>query len=234
MRIAKTDVIAGLPAAAARDVMKLFGRRELPADYARDALARHGITTPPDAVVQALAAAGYLRVANERHGVQWTTTIQGNALGMASFGRPISRKTADRLLAELIQRARDYNAHPGKPMFVRSLTIFGSYLDETVDPLGDLDVGLSHGARTTDTAVLRRYSKASGRTFPSFIDELFWPQQELFLFLKNRSAAISLTTEDLSAITDRTRVVYSIGDDPAAVPPGEEPSPWKSQPGATL
>ncbi|WP_202129062.1 hypothetical protein [Pseudarthrobacter sp. ATCC 49987] len=219
MRIAKTDVIAGLPAAAARDVMKVFGRRELPADFAGDVLARHGIPTPADAVVQALAGAGYLTVANEYHGVQWTTTVQGNALGMASFGKPIARKTADRLLAELIQRARDYNADPGKPMFVRSLTIFGSYLDEAVDPLGDLDVGLSHGSRITDSAVLRRYSKASGRTFKSYIDELFWPQQELFLFLKNRSAAINITIEDLSAITDLTRVVYSIDEDPGAGAP---------------
>lgn len=219
MRIAKTDMIADLPAAAARDVMKVFARRELPADYAEDALARHGITTPADAVVTALAEAGYLRVANEYHGVQWTTTVQGNALGMASFGKPITRKTADRLLTELIQRARDYNADPGKLMFVRSLTIFGSYLDEAVDPLGDLDVGLTQGQRTTDTDVLRRYSKASGREFRSYIDELFWPQHELALLLKNRSAAISLTTEDLSAITDRTRVVYAIEDDAGAIAP---------------
>lgn len=55
---------------------------------------------------------------------------------MASFGIPISRKTADRLVEELIQRAKDYNAAAAKPMFVQSLTVFGSYLDETVDPLG--------------------------------------------------------------------------------------------------
>lgn len=160
-----------------------------------------------------------MTVATEYRGVEWTTTILGNALGMASFGKPISRKTADRLVAELIQRARDYNADPGKLMFVRSLTLFGSYLDESVDPLGDLDVGLSHGPRTTDSAVLRRYSKASGRNFRSYIDERFWRQQELFLFLKNRSAAISLTLEDLSVITDRTRVVYSIDEDPGAIAP---------------
>lgn len=234
MRIAKTDVIAGLPAAAARDIMKVFGSQELPAEYAGEVLARYGIATPADVVVKALADAGYLTVDNEYRDVEWTTTIQGNALGMASFGKPISRKTADRLLDELIQRARSYNADPGKPMFVRTLTIFGSYLDEAVDPLGDLDVGLVQGQRTSDDAELRRYTRASGRTFKTYIDQLFWPQRELFLLLKNRSAAINITLEDLSDLTDRTRIVYSIGEDAGAVPPPGEEASSKSPSAATM
>ncbi|HEX9088865.1 MAG TPA: hypothetical protein VF867_15210 [Arthrobacter sp.] len=220
MRIAKTDVIAGLPAAAAREIMRQYVQ-EGGLYLAEEVLKKHGVVAPAGPVLANLVGLGYLEAGHYRGdaGPWWITTLQGNALGIASFGKPISRKTADRLLAELIQRARDYNADPGKLMFVRSLTIFGSYLDEAVDPLGDLDVGLSHGPRTTDTAMLRRYSKASGRQFRSFIDELFWPQHELAMFLKNRSTAISLTTEDLAAITNRSRVVYSIDEDPGAIHP---------------
>jgi hypothetical protein len=55
-----------------------------------------------EAVLAGLEAVGYMekvRVDNDGD-VQWDTTIQGNALAMASFGKPISRKTAaDRLVS---------------------------------------------------------------------------------------------------------------------------------------
>lgn len=60
--------------------------------------------------------------------VWWDTTIEGNALTMASFGKPISRKTADRLVSGLLERAHAYNADPDKPLFINALKVFGSYL----------------------------------------------------------------------------------------------------------
>lgn len=219
MRLSRSDTVGGLPAVVVRTLMKQYGRGECGTYDAEQILAKHGIDTPAHDVLTTLTELGYLETGTDwNSGSWWTTTIQGNALGMASFGKPITRRTADRLLEELIGRAKAYNADPAKLMYVRSLTVFGSYLNDT-DQLGDLDIGLDHGRRTNDPAASRRYARASGRTFNSFIDELFWPQQELFLHLKNRSAAISLTTEDLSAITDRTRVVYTIGSDPEAIQP---------------
>lgn len=219
MRLSKTDLIGGLPAAAAREIMRHYQSEDGPYQAGR-ILDKHGIDTPPAEVLTKLTGLGYLETGSYRGdaGPWWVTTVLGNSLGMASFGKPISRATADRLLEEIIGRAKAYNADPGKLMYVSSLTVFGSYLDD-LDRLGDLDVGLAFGRRTSDPAASRRYARASGRFFNSFIDELFWPQQELFLHLKNRSTAISLTTEDLSAITDRTRVVYAIESDPGAIQP---------------
>lgn len=72
------------------------------------------------AVFAALEVAGYMervRVDNDGY-VWWDTTIQGNPLAMASSGKPISRKTAERLISGLLERARAYNAVPRKPMFI--------------------------------------------------------------------------------------------------------------------
>ncbi|WP_238703487.1 hypothetical protein [Arthrobacter sp. TS-15] len=95
-------------------------------------------------------------------------TILGNALAMAGFGKPITRKTADRLVAGLLERARDYNADGGKPLFVERLRIFGSYLRPDVDPLGDVDVELIFGRRITEPKAIHDYMKASGRMFNSY------------------------------------------------------------------
>jgi hypothetical protein len=98
VRVSKTDVIAGLPAELARAIVRKFRGRQMVAEIAEDLLAGTGFEL--DAVFADLESAGYLeKIRTDRQGdVWWDTTILGNALAMASFGRPISRKTADRLV----------------------------------------------------------------------------------------------------------------------------------------
>jgi hypothetical protein len=115
-------------------------------------------------VFAGLEAAGHMeqvRVDNDGE-VRWDTTIQGNALAMATFGKPISRKNADRLVSGLLERAQAHNADPGKPMFIDTLRVFGSYLSPEIDPLGDVDIELSYGRRITDQRALSNYTRASG------------------------------------------------------------------------
>jgi hypothetical protein len=138
---------------------------------------------------------------------------------MASFGKPISRKTADRLVSGLLERTQAYNADPDKPMFIDSLRVFGSYLSPEIDPIGDVDVELTYGRRITDRNALANYTRASGRSFGTYVDQVFWPQTELFLHLKKRSSFINITLEDITRITDRFETIYSIDADPRAVPP---------------
>lgn len=219
MRVSKTDVIAGLPAELARAICRKFRGRQMVAEIAEELL--KGTEFELSAVFADLEAAGYLeKIRVDNHGdTWWDTTILGNSLAMASFGRPISRKTADRLVIELLQRARAYNADPSKPMFIDTLRVFGSYLDAEVDPVGDVDVELAYGRRIADMAELRAYTRASGRSFNTYMDELLWPSTELFLHLKKRSAFISLTTEDITLLTASFRTIYRIDDDRQAVPP---------------
>ncbi|QOT19506.1 hypothetical protein [Paenarthrobacter sp. YJN-5] len=221
MRVSKTDVIAGLPAELARAICRKFRGRETVAEIAEDLLAGTGFDL--QTVFADLEAAGYLeKIRTDQDGdVWWDTTILGNSLAMASFGRPISRKTADRLVVELLGRARAYNADTSKPMFIDTLRVFGSYLDPEVDPVGDVDIELTYGRRITDQAALRAYTRASGRSFNTYMDELMWPSQELFLYLKKRSAFISITLEDITLLTANFRTIYRIDDDRQAVVPAD-------------
>jgi hypothetical protein len=102
---------------------------------------------------------------------------------------------------------------------VKRLRIFGSYLNPAVDPLGDLDVELVIGRRAIDPKLIIGYSQQSGRTFDTCFDRLFWPERELLLFLRNRSAAINITQEDVDNLSGPVAVVYSIAEDPGAIAP---------------
>lgn len=95
--------------------------------------------------------------------IWWDPTIQGNALAMASFGKPISRKTAERLVSGLLERAQTYNADPDKPMFVNTLRVFGSDLSPEIDPIGDVDIELTYGRRITRPK--RRCRTTQGPTY---------------------------------------------------------------------
>lgn len=219
MRVVKTDTVAVLPAVLTRSIVRKFRGREMVAEAVADLL--EGTGYEYEAVLAELEAAGYMeKVRVDTQGdVWWDSTIQGNALAMASFGKPISRKTADRLVAGLVERAHTYNGDPGKPLFIGTLRVFGSYLSPGIDPLGDVDLELTYGRKITDRQALSDYTKATGRSFNTYMDQLMWPQTELVRHLKKRSASINITLEDITRITDTFDTIYSIDADPGAVPP---------------
>jgi hypothetical protein len=204
----------------ARDFLRRVRLTDFDEEWALSLLESAGAADPRSTLVRFEGDRHIERADHSPDGHRWwTTTTLGNALAMASFGKPITRKTADRLVAEMLDRARAYNADPGKPRYVQRLRILGSYLDQSVDPLGDVDVELVLGRRVNDPKEILRYATASGRSFPTYIDRLLWPQTEVVQILRNRSAAISITMEDIERLTDKVETVYSIYEDSGAVPP---------------
>ncbi len=222
MRVSKSDTICGLAAPAARQLMRAY-YDDRPVEVACDVLGVNQDAAQDQ--MRAFEAAGYVERSGLAHvrGDWWATTVKGNALANASFGKPISRATAARLLGQVIDRARAYNADPSRLLTVTEIVAFGSYLDPAADPLGDLDLAVSTVRRDTDgqryVDKVLEYARASGRSFSAFHDRLFWPAWELRMILKNRSSALSMTDEDVRKLTDRFEVVYAVGEDPDAIPP---------------
>jgi predicted nucleotidyltransferase len=223
MPAAKSDTICGLSASAARQLMRAY-YDDRPAEVACDVLGVNQDAARDQ--IRAFEAAGYVERSSLAHAAGddwWTTTVKGNALANASFGKPITRATATRLLDQVIGRARAYNTDPDRLLTITEIVVFGSYLDPAVDPLGDLDLAVATARRETDgqryVDKALEYARASGHSFSAFPDRLFWPARELRMILKNRSPAISITDEDVRQLTDRFKVVYTARDDPDAIPP---------------
>jgi hypothetical protein len=214
MRLSRGDQIAGIPAADARELMRRFD------DAAPETMIGSWIdigSRTGAEVARAFEDAGYLEFHEiDRDGVTWwKSTTDGSALAQASFNRPIKRATAERLLAGVIDRAKIFNIDASHLIDITELVVFGSYLDPGVQRLGDLDVGVAFRSRISATTapadqreILLGYARASGRPISNLFEALSWPEKEALMILRNGSAAIKLTDENVRTLTDRWEVVY--------------------------
>ena len=80
---------------------------------------------------------------------------------------------------------------------VSNVIIFGSYLSK-IDRINDIDVAVEILPKFEKDEQLKRNMKrieeveVKGKYFSCFIDRLFYPEMEVFKFLKSGSRAISL------------------------------------------
>ncbi|MBC7631273.1 hypothetical protein [Aeromicrobium sp.] len=57
--------------------------------------------------------------------------------------------------------------------------------------------------------ILLSYARANGRPVNDLLVVMSWPDKEALTILRNRSAFINLTLEDVRTLTDRWKVVHS-------------------------
>ncbi len=214
VRITKGQVIAGVEAVRLRDALRRLKEYEFFAGAVSDRL-----KAPEDQaheLVRALIAAGLVEERERTLDRQtYGLTLAGSALANAGAGKPVSRAVARRHLESLVERAQAVNACDEYLVWVDRIVCFGSYLDESVDRVGDVDVAIELNPRfDTETFIARsrervKLAAAAGRRFYSLFDELSWPETEVQLFLKARSAVLSFTTtNDRILEQTTTQVVY--------------------------
>jgi hypothetical protein len=226
MRISADDVICGVSAPAALELM----RRYCSARPAESACRVLGVCQ--EAAQDQLAlfeAAGYLTRENSgslENGASWLATSRGTALAQASVGKPGRRVTAGRRVEQVLARARAYNADPGRLLTIARITVPGSYLDPAECYGGGLELAVYVMRRECDRDLYVRkvlaYARASGRRFGAFHELIYWPDRELRMVLKNRSPDISITDDDTGSLAGRLEPVYAVSDDPGAIAPAPD------------
>jgi predicted nucleotidyltransferase len=195
MRIDPKATISGWPTLTLRKVLRrLRGRlswtlqdleacAELPAGKGR-------------ALAQVLRAEGL--VEGSRHGV-WTLTQAALTFSAATAARPVTRATAERALAQFLDRVRRVDQEPYFLAKVTRLVLFGSMLKPEVQRLSDVDLAVELTPKEVDwerAQVLNRQRAeelaSRGHQFRSFLEVEHCWHRETFKFLKGRSCVIAL------------------------------------------
>ena len=117
-------------------------------------------------VLEAMIRTGYLEGTDE----PFRPTSKLKQLAAAKISRGISRAEAERLLQDVIDRARHVNARPAEfCMRVANLGVFGSYLG-SADLLGDLDIAVKlEPLPQADMSILEVFEASFGRKVVRFL-----------------------------------------------------------------
>lgn len=200
MRVRSTDIVAGVPAKEARAIVREIREHDtqgLPVEYLETRVGREVLTRFVDE--------GFLEPTTPHHADRpacLMTTIRGNALAGASFGPPTPRAKAQRELEAFLDRVREVNANPDLMYWIVHVDLFGSFLDPTIDPVGDIDLAVEFRGRwdPNDHARFRLWSRerveATGPASLDAMQQTYWPKREVDLRLKNRRPVLSICESD--------------------------------------
>jgi len=220
VRLDRKVIIAGQPIKRVRDFLRSY-RDGRPAP---DAVIEFFDTDPDtaNAIIGAMVARGLIAEAPEpwdRRPVVYTVTELGVRFAAASLLKPIARPKADRIVSDLLARVEDVNARDDLIHFVGEVRAFGSYITDAPE-VGDIDLAISliakpppPGKKFTQWHLER--ARQSGRFFGSYIDKLFYSQNEVRRLIKGRNQYVSIhPMSDLDELKIESRALYKSPDRP--------------------
>lgn len=205
MRIDGDQKIAGFPAIEIRRLMRDSVSGQTSLRQVRERLSCSKAVA--NAVLADLQREGFLSSADSRVEV----SLKGIALAQATAAKPLLRSGAERLLSELVQRAKLINADDGWAYRVDTLAVFGSFAKGAERP-NDVDVACKlvprwNGEAQREAEQRRREVHIS--QFRSIVHCVYWPQHEIVRFLKARSRGLSIHAwDDLILKQDKHEVIF--------------------------
>ena len=188
MRIEKGQKIVGHPALHVRRIMREAARRHLTPQRVQEILGCSDSSARK--VISDLEAEGFVESVKGRVEV----SIKGNSLAMARTATPLRCQTAERLIADVVNRAYAVNRDEKWAYRIRTLVLFGSCVRGKKRP-NDVDVACELAPRFGDErqSLLEQNRRAArGQAFRNLSQWGSWPKMEVFQFLKSRSRGLSI------------------------------------------
>ena len=212
MKLNSNDLICGIKAKLIRD---FFAKHEQIQDpegsYATDFTVL-GLSTQKDIklFIEKLEKEGYY-AKKTTYNKDFYWERENKALGITNvkFIKRISRAKADKILNDLIKRIKELKEDSYYISYVTEARIFGSYLDDKAEDLGDIDVQIDLGLKPGCT-----YKQAnkigwerSGHKNLNFLMHISYANEtEPKLFLKNRNRYLSFNVD--SNETHKHKIIY--------------------------
>lgn len=206
MRLEKNQLIGGLPA---RDVRRFM--RSAAGCIIRPCTVMHLLGFQEEAARRLLGrfeSEGLVTATNDH----WQATAKGHALAMATAAPPLKKRTAERLLAEVVTRARAIKADGRWAYRVATIVLFGSVVAGKVRP-NDVDIGCKLVQRFSgqkQQALEDKRRNLRERKFSNLSECLAWPKLEVLKELKSRSRGLSIQEfADWSIAKKDHRIIFS-------------------------
>ena len=171
-------------------------------------------------LIRLLLNEGLLEIPGNTH-EEYSNTLKGNSLACASAAKPLTRATANKNIAEFLERVREVNTNNHFLFKVIKVEIFGSFLTSK-ERISDIDLIIYLKKKINDHELYDKAYRekidqaiANGRSFSNVGDKPCWPEHEVKLFLKSRSRAISLHTDSdgiTELVADSKKTIYELNE----------------------
>jgi predicted nucleotidyltransferase len=231
MRIDPKSLIGGCPALVVRKALRNLRTADEWGLLALEAAAN----LSPGAgrtLAKALLKNGLIEL---REPGMWTVTQAGRTMAAATAARRVSRSTAEKALAQFLDRVIRVNNDPYFLARVTRLVLYGSMLRPEVEWLSDVDLAVQVEAKEKDFDRLRAQTldrvddlAASGHRFRDFLEREGWWYFETRRFLKGGSRVISLAdynVEKALVLAGPHRVLIGVPEELPAEAEPEAPKP---------
>jgi predicted nucleotidyltransferase/predicted transcriptional regulator len=136
---------------------------------------------------------------DKKYGIEYQLTAKGQSLCAARSVPPLNKAKADIIFNEFMQRIEEINNNDYYLCKVEKALLFGSYLNSENKDFGDIDIAIELKRKIDDfdeynNARKKRIQEVRqiGKHIANYGEELFYPENEVRLKLKNRSRYISL------------------------------------------
>jgi DNA-binding MarR family transcriptional regulator len=193
MRIEPNEIIAGMPATQTRALLRRIDEGRITPEVVAELLTCRKIRA--SRIIRQLEAEGYVTAKRDRHlGDHWESTVKGKALAAATAARPLHRETAERLVADLLERVRLVNADDQWAYRIQTVALFGSCVGPKERP-NDVDIACKLVPRWRESNRQETHEqerRARCGRFANTLEWAYWPQKEVLKFLRARSRGLSI------------------------------------------
>ncbi|MBV9500808.1 MAG: hypothetical protein JO138_15660 [Acidobacteriaceae bacterium] len=210
MRIQRDQKIVGYPALLVRQLMRETVGRSITPRYVQEILKCSDFSARR--VMRKLEVEGFAQFVQGH----LEPSTKGSALAMAKASPALRRKTAERLISEVIDRARSLNRDEKWPYRIGRLVIFGSCARGAERP-NDVDIACELVPRFKgEEQRLKEQIRRRGRdvVFRSVVQWASWPRLEVLRFLKGGACGLSIHELDKWVLNlDEHRIIFTDRDE---------------------
>ncbi len=212
MKLNSNDLICGIKAKLIRN---FFAKHEQIRDpkrlYATDFTAL-GLSTQKDIrlFIKKLENEGYYaKKTTHNKDIYWERENKALSITNVKFIKRISRAKADKILNDFIERIKQLKEDTYYISYVTEARVFGSYLDDKAEDLGDIDIQIDLGLKPGYTHKLASkigWERSEHKNLNFIMHICYANETEPKLFLKNRNRYLSFN--DDSKETHKHKIIY--------------------------
>ena len=212
MKLNSNDLICGIKAKLIRDFFTKNEQLQDPDGPHATNFTMLGLNTKKETqlFIKRLEKEGYY-AKNTTHNkiIYWIRENKALAITNAKFIKRISRTKANKILSDFLERIKQLKKDDYYISHVTEARVFGSYLDDEVEDLGDIDVQVDLELKpgyTHEQANEIGWKRGGHKNLNYLMHICYANETEPKLFLKNRNRYLSFNGDPKE--THKHRVIY--------------------------